>query len=60
MVSCSRLVDKSMSYTLVDHNNNKIALERGDKVKDWGVQFDEKLSFSEHIQDNSLYDALYN
>jgi len=49
-----------MSYTLVDHNNNKIALERGDKVKDLGVQFDEKLSFSEHIQDNSLYDALYN
>ena len=51
VVSYGRSVDKSIRYTLVDHNNQEVALERNDKVKDLGVWFDEKLSFREHIQD---------
>jgi len=46
-----RLVDKSNTYTLVDHRNQEAVLERYDKVKDLGVLFDDKLSFREHIQD---------
>ena len=33
MVSCSRLVDKSMSYTLVDHNNIKLPLKEEIKLR---------------------------
>ena len=51
VVSYGRSVDKSIRYTLVDHNNQEVALERNDKVKDLCVWFDEKLSFREHIQD---------
>ena len=40
-----------MKYTLVDHNNHEVALERCDKVKDLGVWFDKKLLFRDHIQD---------
>ena len=41
IISYGRLVDKSMRYTLVDHNNHEAALKRCDKVKDLGVWFDE-------------------
>ena len=47
----NRLVDKTNTYTLVDHRNQVAVLERYDKVKDLGVLFDDKLSFREHIQD---------
>jgi len=51
VVSYGRSVDKTVTYTLVDHSNHEAVLERYDKVKDLGVWFDEKLSFREHIQD---------
>jgi len=51
VVSYGRSVDKTVTYTLVDHSNQEAVLERYDKVKDVGVWFDEKLSFREHIQD---------
>ena len=50
----ARVVDKSMKYTLTDHNNHEVALERNDKVKDLGVWFDEKLLFREHIQEKLI------
>jgi len=40
-----RSVDKSIGYTLLDHNNQEIAMKRKDTVKDLGVCFDEKLLF---------------
>ena len=51
--SYGRSVDKTVTYTLVDHSNQEAVLERYDrpKIKDLGVWFDEKLSFREHIQD---------
>ena len=60
IASYGRLVDKSMRYTLVDHSNHnsqRCALERCDKVKDLGVWFVKRLSFREHIQDkiNNAY-----
>ena len=48
VVSYGRSVDKTVTYTLVDHSNHEAVLERYDKVKDLGVWFDEKLSFREH------------
>ena len=50
VVSFGRHVDKGHTYKLCDINNHIIPLERGNKVLDLGVWFDEKLSFSEHIQ----------
>jgi len=60
VVSYGRSVDKTVTYTLVDHSNQEAVLERYDKVKDLGVWFDEKLSFRQHIQDKinkALHDA---
>ena len=51
VVSYGRSVDKSIGYTLLDYNNQNIALERKDTIKDLGVWFDEKLLFREHIHD---------
>ena len=51
VVSYGRSVDKSITYTLLDYNNQEIALERKDTVKDLGVWFDEKLLFREHMHD---------
>ena len=45
-----RQVDKAHTYKIFDSNSHMIPLERGNKVLDLGVWFDEKLSFSEHIQ----------
>jgi len=42
-------LDKSIAYTLLDHNNQAVVLVRNDTVKDLGVWFDEKLSVREHI-----------
>ena len=38
------------TYKICDSNSHMIPLERGNKVLDLGVRFDEKLSFSEHVQ----------
>ena len=40
-----------MRYTLVDHINHEVALDRCDKVKNVGVWLDKKLTFRDHIQD---------
>ena len=54
-------VDKPIAHTLLDHDNQEIALERNDTVEDLGVWSDEKLLFREHIQakNNKAYDARY-
>ena len=60
VVSYGRSVDKTVTYTLVDHSNQEAVPERYDKVKDPGVWFDEKLLFRQHIQDKinkALHDA---
>jgi len=44
VVSYGRSVDKTVTYTLVDHSNQEAVLERYDKVKDLREWFDEKLS----------------
>jgi len=49
VVSYGRNVDKSHTYKLVDSSNQDTTLERGEKIKDLGVWFDEKLTFKEHI-----------
>jgi len=49
VVSYGRNVDKSHTYKLADSSNQDTALERGEKIKDMGVWFDEKLTFKEHI-----------
>ena len=51
VVSYGRSVDKSIAHTLLDHNNQEVALVRNNTVKDLNVWFDEKLSFREHIPD---------
>jgi len=51
VVSYGRSVDKTVTYTLVDHSNQEAVPERYDKVKDLGMWSDEKLSFREHTQD---------
>ena len=53
MVSYGRNVDKSHTYKLklADSSNQDTALERGEKIKDLGVWFDEKLTFKEHVND---------
>jgi len=50
VVSFGRHVDTGYTYNIYDSNSHIIPLERGNKVLDLGVWFDEKLSFSEHIQ----------
>jgi len=45
VVYYGRSVDKSIGYTLLDHNNQEIAMKRKDTVEDLGVCFDEKLLF---------------
>jgi len=47
----SRSVDKSITYTLLDHNDQELDLVKSDKVKYLGVWFDEKFSFRKHTQD---------
>ena len=49
VVTFGRSVDKSYKYTIRDCNNQTIPLKRGIQVLDFGVCFDEKLSFKEHI-----------
>jgi len=44
IVSYGRSVDKTVTYTLVDHSSQEAVLGRYDKVKDLGVWFDENLS----------------
>jgi len=50
VVSFGIHVDKGYTYNISDSNSHIIPLERGNKVLDLGVWFDEKLPFSEHIQ----------
>jgi len=51
VLSYSRSVDKSITYTLLDHNDQELDLVKSDKVKYLGVWFDEKFSFRKHTQD---------
>ena len=46
-------VDKAHTYEICDSNSHMIPLERGNKVLDLGVWFDEKLSCREHIQSSN-------
>ena len=48
-VAIGRNLDKSYTYDLT-HNNYTISLERVDQMQDLGVLIDERLAFSNHIQ----------
>ena len=44
-------MDKSYTYDLTHNNYYTISLERVDQMRDLGVLIDERLAFSNHIQD---------
>ena len=51
IVSFGRNVDKSHKCKIVDENNQVMELKRQDKVKDLGVWFDDRLTFTDHINE---------
>jgi len=59
LISIGRNLDKSYTYDLT-HNNYTISLECVDQIRDLGVLIDERLAFSNHIQDkiNKAYAML--
>ena len=59
VITFGRNIDKSHVYNIID-NNLVTPLERVDTIKDLGILVDEKLSFTEHINNkiNKAYAML--
>jgi len=50
-MSFGRNVEKSYTYNILENSQIK-PLARTDQIKDLGILLDERLTFSDHINDN--------
>jgi len=51
VVSFGRNTAKCHIYTILDHSNKEVPLERENTMKDLGLWFDDNLSFKQHLHE---------
>jgi len=52
VVSFGRITEKSHIYTILDHSNQEVPLER-ENTKGFGIWFDDNLSFKQHMHEKN-------